>query len=176
MLILDIVAQNPEGKESSFVAEIKETSKPPVTSTSATVHVETGPGSYPDSTFALAKINLQSQGKKPGPRQHHYDSARPNQALHHYDGMTQKEPKPINCGTELSIAAIEGEKADIKDELQLMEGQLASLEAVQLADRPAMGSSKATCTSCHFRGHKRSTCRMPPCQGFAQVWYHQAPP
>ena len=81
------------------------------------------------------------------------------------NARSYSEKRPINRGIELSLAAIKNDKEDPEDDLKVLEGRRASLWVDQ-HERPSVGTQKATCSSCHFHGHRRSSCRMPPCEEY----------
>ena len=88
--------------------------------------------------------------------------------------MTAPSRPHINRGIEQSVSHLVREIEEIQEEIEIAIGKKESM-TVEPSERPSVGSQKSTCTHCHFRGHRRSSCRMQTCTSYLQcgmLLYH----
>lgn len=144
---------------SSYIIELKELQHAVA---AATVSLETKEGEQSTTT----KVDLTTKSRRMiADRQ---DDKPPISV------MTAPSRPHINRGIEQSVSHLVREIEEMQEEIEIAVGKKESM-TVEPSERPSVGSQKSTCTHCHFRGHRRSSCRMQTCTSYLQcgmLLYH----
>ena len=152
----DGVNSNPN---SSYIIELKELQHPV---TAATFSFETKEGEQSTTT----KVDLTTKSRRIITDK---QDDKPLTSM-----MTAPSRPHLNRGIEQSVSHLVREIEEIQEEIEIAMGKKESM-TVEPSERPSVGSQKSTCTHCHFRGHRRSSCRMQTCTSYLQcgmLLYH----
>ena len=66
------------------------------------------------------------------------------------------------------VENLKEEKKSLEYRLQIAQATVSSLKETP-KERPTIGRNPSfTCSNCHFKGHRVTSCHQPPCQGFLE--------
>lgn len=107
---------------------------------------------------------------------------RPIQDYHSYTRKSQVSTSGNNDNLKAArsieqiVSNLNDDKRSLEFQVDMCKGRLSSLKEVP-KQRPSIGRNLGfTCSNCHFKGHRVTSCQQPQCEGFFEcglLVYHK---